>query len=550
MGLATVAMLSLSYAPVKQFYLAWVALVPFLLVVARARSKKAAFFWSWLTGILFFSVNMWWIGYVTIPGAIALMFYMGLWFGLVGLALRGAGVLSAPADGAAKSQAAVASVLLIPAVWVAAEWTWGNLFTGLPWLYLGHTQTPILAMCQIADFTSAYGVSFWVVMVNVWVALFILQPKADRRRLLPSGIVVLVLLGGILAYGLFRMGQRTTYAGPLVVVVQPNIPQDNSGAKGETDEERLAFHVNATVEAIGQLQAKGETADLVAWSETMMPPLNEAYRRDRHDFIRKDDRRNVGELLDAIYDQICGLARSSHTNLLVGAETMLPDRPVNGKEVWDRRNSAYLFDRSGKESTLRYDKMHLVPFGEFIPFRESFPPLYKFFNLFNPYGAEDYTVHAGSDLTVFPIEPGGFRFVSGICFEDVDSALMARNFAGPNGTKRADFIVNLTNDGWFATPQMQQHLQLSVFRCIENRVPTARSVNTGVSGFIDSVGRTHDLIPVHMTGARAARLELDHRVAPYTHVGDVFAGICLAAAAGTIGLGVWNGMKNRRLARR
>jgi apolipoprotein N-acyltransferase len=132
----------------------------------------------------------------------------------------------------------------------------------------------------------------------------------------------------------------------------------------------------------------------------------------------------------------------------------------------------------------------------------------------------------------------------------VDAKLMARNFAGPNGTKRADFIVNLTNDGWFATPQMQQHLQLSVFRCIENRVPTARSVNTGISGFIDSVGRTHDLIPVHTTGARAARLELDHRVAPYTHLGDVFAGVCLAAAGGTILLGAWNGMKNRRLARR
>jgi apolipoprotein N-acyltransferase len=548
LGLATVALLSLSYAPVKQFYFAWVALVPFLLVIARAPSKKGAFFWSWGTGILFFSINMWWIGYVTIPGAIALMFYMGMWFGLAGLVLRGAGVLSE--ERVAKPRAAVVTILVVPAVWVAAEWTWGNLFTGLPWLYIGHTQTPILAMCQIADFSSAYGVSFWVVMVNAWVALLILQPKGERRRMVPSGIVVLLLLGGILGYGLFRMGQRTTYAGPLVVVVQPNIPQDNSGAKGDTAEERLDFHVKATLAAVGPLQAKGETPDLVAWSETMVPALNELYRRDRHDFVTKEGHHNVGEMLDAIYERISNLARTCRTNLLIGAETMLPDRPVNGKEVWDRRNSAYLFDRSGRESTLRYDKMHLVPFGEFIPFRESFPPLYKFFNLFNPYGSEDYTVQAGKDLTVFPIEPGGYRFVSAICFEDVDSTLMARNFAGPGGTKRADFIVNLTNDGWFATPQMQQHLQLSVFRCIENRVPTARSVNTGVSGFIDSVGRTHDLIPVHTTGARAARLELDHRVAPYTHVGDAFAGVCLAAAGGTIGVGVWNGMKKRRLARR
>ena len=85
---------------------------------------------------------------------------------------------------------------------------------------------------------------------------------------------------------------------------------------------------------------------------------------------------------------------------------------------------------------------------------------------------------AGTDLTVFRLEPGVTRFVSAICFEDVDSTLMARNFAGHNGSKRADFIVNLTNDGWFAGGQMAQHLQLATFRSIENRVPTARSVNT------------------------------------------------------------------------
>ncbi|MDB5319102.1 MAG: lnt, partial [Phycisphaerales bacterium] len=396
----------------------------------------------------------------------------------------------------------------------------------------------------------AYGVSFWVVMVNAWIALLIVQPPEQRRRLIPSAVVVLLILGATLGYGIFRMGQKTFYAGPLVVVVQPNIPQDNSGAKGATSDERLAFHIKTTRDAIEQLSARGETPDLVAWSETMMPELNEIYRQYMHEFITKEDKRNVGEMLDSIYEQLSALARTYHTNLLVGAQTMLADRPVNGKPVWDRRNSAYLFDRSGRESTLRYDKIHLVPFGEFIPFRESFPPLYKFFNLFNPYGAEDYTVQAGSELTVFPLEPGGYRFVTAICFEDVDATLMARNFAGPGGTKRADFIVNLTNDGWFATPQMQQHLQLSVFRCIENRVPTARSVNTGISGFIDSVGRVHDTIPVHTEGARAARLELDHRVAPYTHLGDAFAGVCLAVAGGTILLGVWNGMKNRRLARR
>src|SRR6266496_3817090 len=125
LALATVAMLSLAYAPLKQFYFAWVGLVPWLVMVARAQSKKQSFFWSWLTGILFFSVNLWWIGYVTIPGAVALMFYMGLWFALVALVLRGAGLLPTRTDEPPKPQAAawtVLSMFLIAAVWVATEW--------------------------------------------------------------------------------------------------------------------------------------------------------------------------------------------------------------------------------------------------------------------------------------------------------------------------------------------------------------------------------------------------------------------------------------------
>jgi apolipoprotein N-acyltransferase len=227
-----------------------------------------------------------------------------------------------------------------------------------------------------------------------------------------------------------------------------------------------------------------------------------------------------------------------------------------------RHNSAYYYERGGRRSSVRFDKIHLVPFGEYMPFRESFPLLFRFLNLFNPYEGMDYTLEPGRELTVFPLArtagpathpsagPAGARFVTAICFEDVDSRLMARMFAGEQGGKRADFIVNLTNDGWFAFNQMPQHLQLAVFRSIENRVPTARSVNTGVSGFIDSVGRVYDTIPVHTAGARAARLVLDRRVAPYTHLGDVFGALCLGASAVLTGVGVWTALKKRRAAGR
>jgi apolipoprotein N-acyltransferase len=381
------------------------------------------------------------------------------------------------------------------------------------------------------------------VLISAWVALLILHRLSVARLVLP-GVVVFGLLVGICAYGIFRMGQKTTYAGPGVLVVQPNFPQDNSGSKGASYEEILDFHFSTTRAALEKLADADRKPDLVVWSETMMPELNQAYREHMQAYVRPN-KQNVGDFLDSIYAQLGSLARMFKVNLVVGGSAMLPDRPRDGKPAWNRRNSAFLFDRSGQEAAQRYDKIHLVPFGEYIPFRESCPPLYKFFNLFNPYEGMDYTIQPGKELTVLTLQPQGYRFACAICFEDVDSSLMASEFAGPGGSKRADFIVNLTNDGWFATPQMQQHMQLAVFRCIENRVPVARSVNTGVSGFIDSVGRIHDTLAVHTTGTSTATLELDHRVAPYTHLGDAFALVCLGATGVMVVVGAWNGLKKR-----
>jgi apolipoprotein N-acyltransferase len=574
--LLCVGLLTLAYAPFKQFYCAWVALAPWLVLVGNAPTKKSAFFWSWLTGITFFSVNMWWVAFVTLPGAMGLVLYLGFWFGVSALVIRGAGLLEV-GDGASPQPAwrPVAAVVLIATIWAAQEWIRGNLFTGLPWLYVGHTQTPVLAMCQVADLTGAYGVTFWVVLINAWVALFVLH-RLNPARLIAAGVLVVAVLGATLAYGLFRMGQRTSYPGPSVLVVQPNYPQSNTGAKGASLDEIVDFHVTATTDYLKRLPPGGQAPDLVAWSETMMPELNPEYRRYAYNLVFAEDKRVVGEYLDGLSDTLGRLAKTYGTNLIVGGHTMLPDREVLGKPRWLRRNSAFYYERTGEQSRLRYDKIHLVPFGEYMPFRESFPLLFQFFNLFNPYKGGEYTVEAGTELTVFPLpakaavapatgattgptttgptsgpsESADFKFVTAICFEDVDSRLMARAFAGPDGGKRADFIVNLTNDGWFAWNQMPQHMQLAVFRSIENRVPTARSVNTGVSGFIDPVGRVYDAIPVHTTGTRAAPLTLDRRVAPYTHLGDVFAGVCLTVSGAVVAAGIGNRLKNRRSGRR
>ena len=541
---ATVAMLSLSFAPIKQFYLAWVGLVPWLVLIANARTKKQTFLWSWLTGILLFAVNMWWTGYVTIPGGLGLFVYLGLWFPITALLYRGLRVLTVDN---AKSHRTTLAIFAIAAVWVGQEWMRGNLFTGLPWLFLGHAQTPILVMCQVADLGSAYVVSFWVMLINAWVALLILR-RLEFRSMIRPGAAVLAVLVGTLAYGLFRMSQDMLYAGPSVMVVQPNFPQDNSGSKGATYDQILDFHLCTTTAALEQLKsAKRAQPDLILWSETMMPELNDLGRQYRRNYELLDHR-NMGEFCDQVHEQLAQLARTYQVNLLVGGHTMLPAGTLGGKPAWSMRNSAYLYDSKGIQSALRYDKIHLVPFGEFIPCKDSCPPLYAFFNIFNPYKDLNYTVDPGTDLTVFPL--GQYRFVCAICFEDVDARLMSRMFAGPSGTKRADFMVNLTNDGWFATPQMQQHLQLAVFRCIENRAPIARAVNTGISGFIDPLGRAYDLMPVGTTGAMTSQLWLDHRVAPYTRIGDVFGIACVSVSGVLMLLAIGNGLKKRKSAGR
>jgi apolipoprotein N-acyltransferase len=260
-----------------------------------------------------------------------------------------------------------------------------------------------------------------------------------------------------------------------------------------------------------------------------------------------------GLLLEQTDDRIRRLAAGRDVSLLVGG-TYWANWRSNGEDVvpFDKRNVAYFYPPTGVLSPRRYDKIHLVPFGEYLPFKEALPPLYALFIKLGPQYMEEYVLQPGSEsqLTVFDVASRGmnWRFVTPICFEDIDPALVARMFRGADGAKRADFIVNITNDGWFKGSEMPQHLQCAVFRSIENRVPTARSVNTGISGYVDSTGRTFDLIGVGEKGARTATLPLDGRYTAYTRFGDVFAITC---AAGTgvmtaVALVRWWGRRGER----
>jgi apolipoprotein N-acyltransferase len=236
------------------------------------------------------------------------------------------------------------------------------------------------------------------------------------------------------------------------------------------------------------------------------------------------------------------MAFALHTNVITGGQYFdkIKFTPDGLPLAADSRNSSYLFDRAGALTEYRYDKIHLVPFGEFVPFKQGFPPLYRLLVAFGPPDMDYYQLQPGDEqhLTVFPVKTGGgddgrperdYRLVTPICFEDIDAGICAKMFR-PEPTdpdqKRADILVNLTNDGWFKANENTQHLQAAIFRSIENRVPSARSVNTGISGFIDPLGRQSGLIGARTEGSSLGTLLLDSRVTVFTRWGEWFAQLC------------------------
>ena len=545
----SVAVLTFSFAPYAQFYLAWVGLAPLLVIAATSRSSWRAFGWGWLAGAIFFAINLSWIFRATVPGAIALICYLAIYWGLFAAVVRRTRLLDSDGQSHARpTRAAFRATLGAAAAWVAFEWLRSTLFTGFAWIPLGQSQSPLVVMCQVADLASVPGVSFWVVAINAVVALALLdrkRPWVVWRAATVVGAMLLVTLG----YGWFRLSQDTLYPGPRVIVVQTNFIHERGGRKLVTQQEQLDYHFERTRAAL-----QNASVDLVVWSETVMPGLNAE--------VRDEPGLGAARFLKSVDVALRELCTSHRTALVTGGYFIGGWQGEIGKRrATDIRNAVYAYHPTGAQDPQRYDKIHLVPYGEYIPFERSFPPLFRLVRHLAGY-AVDYSINWASPdaMTVFELKPAGSddlwkepaRVVTPICYEDTDAALLARMFrATPRtggGRKRADVIVNVSNDGWFLGIQQAQHLQGAIFRSIENRAPTARAVNTGISGFIDSCGRIDAgaTIPVRTEGTMVRRVMLDRRVGPYTRVGDVYAYGCLAVTGVLVVISVSHRLAFRR----
>src|SRR5688500_707496 len=195
-------LLTLAFAPYEQFYLAWLGLVPWLVVVMTRRSVRGAALWGWAGGVCVCGVHVSWRWPATVPGRAGVGVIVACYWARAAGVIRVAAVRAHP----------LLAVLIVPVAWTGAEWLRGNLFTGFPWLLIGHSQSPVLVMCQVADALGVYGITFWVLAINGLLALLVLR-RAHAPRLIPAAAVVAAVLIATFAYGQFRFGQDTTYPG-------------------------------------------------------------------------------------------------------------------------------------------------------------------------------------------------------------------------------------------------------------------------------------------------------------------------------------------------
>jgi len=476
--------------------LAWFVLIP-LHAILVDMTPKQGFFRGWLAGTIAFIGTVYWVviamhlyGQMPLPLSLAVMLllagYLGLYVGVYALAYVWV-------ERRRPSLAWIAA----PCLWVALEFLRTYALSGFPWGLLGYSQFQWLPIIQVADITSVYGVSFLIVMVNVTLfhtGHWLIPQKAIhaniKRPWLPLAVTLPVFLL-IWAYGegslLTSHSNRTLMPTLDIGIVQPNIDQAKKWD--------VAYRLD-TIERFARLTPLAATnTDLILWPEAATPFV---YERE-----------------PGYQSLVQEIVRQAQAPLVFGSPLL--QRHADGRPYL--LNSAYLLDVSGNISG-RYDKQHLVPFGEYIPLRTLLFFLDKLV-----VGIGDF--EPGHQPTLLSIKKSSdsqpVRFGIAICFEVIFPDLV-RQLANAG----ANFLVTLTNDAWFGdTVAPNQHFSMVVFRAVENRMAFARAANTGISGLIDPTGRILSASPIFTEQAMTGRIPLTSPSTFYTKFGNVFAWSCV-----------------------
>jgi len=484
-------LVTLPFLNFSMAHLIWVALIPLFWSLAGKKIHRGMAL-GLLPGLIFGYGGIYWLARVTGPGyailALYLACYWAVWGGFISLveARRPSWIWWSG-----------------PASFVALEFLRTHLFTGFPWNLLGVSLARNPELIQIASFTGVYGVSFVIVLVNSTAASLLFParffPGSRRRKIRKTAAVAVTaaVLGGILIFGKARSGDDIApgarNSGLGVCLIQGGIIQEL-----KWDPALAASHFRTYLRL--SREALGSRPELIVWPESSVP-----YYIEESAVVR----RSIGDI-----------ARTGRTNLLIGGDFRTPEKPVR------YYNSAYLFDPDGSIRG-RYDKVHLVPYGEYTPLKRFIP----FLERVVPW-EEDFS--RGENNILFSLDKtppqGAVSLGVLICYEDIFPGQVRRDVR-----RGAEVLINITNDAWYGrTVAPYQHAYAALFRAVENQIYLARSTNTGYSCVIDPRGRIVGEVSdaageaLFIPGWVTVEVHPAGSASFYTRFGDVFSWFCVA----------------------
>jgi apolipoprotein N-acyltransferase len=469
--LLSALLMSLAFHPLPLHFLAWFGLVP-LLMATEGMNPARSFRAGILFGFVFALCVLFWIVFLQIEanikllilfGLIVLFLYIGLYFGVALLMTKKIGIW------------------IFPFIITGLEYIRGTGEIGFPWLTFGYTQAHYPLLIQQASLYGVYGISFWLVLLNV--AIY----KAIRNKRMSSYLTAIVIFVLPMVYGSARHRESGTPQTAYVGIVQPNIDPNLKFSRELRYKtfERL-INLSAQCAATG-LKEYGHTLDLIIWPETATPV-----------FLKSPGK---------YQDLVKHLASRLHVPIFTG--TAIYEPKIN--EIY---NGAVLIEPD-KDIEQEYRKIHLVPFGEHIPF-DRYIPLLRAVD----FGEGDYS--PGTSYAVF--KTPAFNFACLICFESIFPEL-SRKFVNEG----AQVLINITNDGWFGKISgSQQHSDMAILRSVENGVVLLRSANTGISMITDQYGRVLVERPLFIEDIIVSAVDIKAVNTPYRNIGDTLPVICLA----------------------
>jgi len=449
---------------------------------------------GWWFGFGYFVAGLYWMGFAFLVDAKTFAWLLP--FAVIGLPAALA-FFTAAAFGAARLiwMRGPWRILSLALALTAAEWLRGHVLTGFPWNAIGYALTGPLVLAQASALIGLWGLTFFAVWLFASPAV-LADERADTPRPWRTVLIPVTLLAILAAYGAVRLSQSPTQYVPGVKlrIMQPNLAQDdkfNYGARQQVMARYLALSDRSTGPGASGVR---DVTHLI-WPESAFP------------FFLQREPEALAQIADLL---------PPGTVLIVGAARPASAAPTPG--MIRAYNSIYVIDHDGAILSV-YDKLHLVPFGEYLPFQDFLERL----------GLMQLTKVKGGYLpgTVRkPISvPRAPAFLPLICYE-----IVFPGEAVPSGERPA-WLVNLTNDGWFGQSSgPYQHLQQSRVRAIEEGLPLVRAANTGVSAVIDPVGRLVRTLPLGTEGVLDSALPQPVAATPYARFGDLPAGLIVGLA--------------------